>query len=76
MGKTKITVTLEETLVEALARFSEQRAQSRSQIVEEAVRSWERRQIEQELIEGYQAMAQEDLERAEIHFPAGLEALK
>ena len=43
MGKTKITVTLEETLVEGLDRFSEQRAQSRSQIVEEAVRAWERK---------------------------------
>ena len=76
MGKAKITVTIEETLIHELDRISQQRNQSRSRIVEEAVRSWQRRWIEHELIEGYRAMAKEDGEMAEAHFQAGLEALK
>lgn len=76
MGKAKITVTIEETLIHELDRLSEQRNQSRSRIVEEAVTSWHRWQIEHELIEGYRAMAKEDVEMAEAHFQAGREALK
>ena len=76
MGKTKITITIEEALIHELDRLSEQRNQSRSQLVEEAVKSWQRWQIEQELIEGYRAMAKEDVELAEAHFHAGVETLK
>ncbi len=76
MGKAKITVTIEEALIEGLDRLSEQRNQNRSQIVEEAIQSWQRGQIEHELIEGYRAMAKEDVEMAENHFQVGRETLK
>ena len=76
MGKAKITVTIDETLIEELDRLSEQRKQSRSRVVEEAIKSWQAWQMEMELIKGYRAMAKEDAETAETHLHAGLEALK
>lgn len=75
MSKTKITVTIDEILVEELNRLSEKLKEPRSQIVEEAIRLWQRCQIEQELIEGYQAMSKEDVETAEACLSAGLEVL-
>jgi metal-responsive CopG/Arc/MetJ family transcriptional regulator len=76
MGKAKMTVTIDKTLIEELDRLSERRKQTRSRIVEEAVRSWQRWQMEMELTEGYRAMAKEDAETAEARLRAGLEALK
>lgn len=76
MGKAKVTVTIDETLIHELDRLSEQRNLSRSRIVEEAVKSWQRLQTESALIEGYRAMAKEDAEMAEAHLRAGFEALK
>lgn len=75
MGKAKITVTIDETLIKTLNRLSERRKYSRSRLVEEAVMSWQRHQMEQELIEGYRAMAKEDLETAEARLAAGQEAI-
>lgn len=75
MSKTKITVTIDEMLVEELNRFSERLKEPRSQLVEEAIRFWQRCQIEQELIEGYRAMSKEDVETAEACLSAGLEVL-
>ncbi len=62
-------------LIEALTRASGQRKASRSQLVEEAVALWQRQQLEQALIEGYRAMAREDMETAEGNLPAGREPL-
>lgn len=67
MGKTKITVTIDESVVKDLDRLSEQRRESRSRLVEEAVTVWRNGQMEKEIIEGYQAMAQEDIATAEAH---------
>ncbi len=67
MGKTKITVTIDESVIKDLDRLSEQRRESRSRLVEEAVKVWRNGQMEKELIEGYQAMAQEDVATAEAH---------
>ena len=76
MGKAKITITIDEAIIEDLDRLSEQRKQSRSRIVEEAVKSWQAWQMEMELIEGYRAMVKEDAETAETHLRAGFEVLK
>ncbi len=62
-------------LIEALTRASGQRKARRSQLVEEAVAVWQGQQLEQALIEGYQAMAKEDAETAEAHLAAGREPL-
>lgn len=67
MGKIKITVTIDESVMKDLDRLSEQRRESRSRLVEEAVTVWRNGQMEKELIEGYQAMAQEDIATAEAH---------
>jgi hypothetical protein len=60
-------------LIEALTRAAGQRKMSRSQLVEEAVAVWQGQQLEQALIEGYQAMAKEDAETAEANLAAGRE---
>lgn len=75
MRKTKITVTIDATLVEKLNHWSEQRKKSRSHLVEEALKSWHWAQIEQELMAGYRAMAQEDVETAKAFLAAGVEVL-
>ena len=73
MGKAKMTVTIDDVLVGELDRLSKQRKESRSSVVEEAVRYWQRELEKQRLIEGYQAMAREDVEMAESNIKAGLE---
>ena len=73
MGKVKITVTIEETLIEELDRWAGEQRQSRSRIVEDAVVDWQRRRREAALIEGYQAMAEEDVDTAEAALQAGFE---
>ena len=75
MSKAKITVTMDETLIAELDRLSRKQKESRSRLVEEAVKSWQHRQMELELMEGYQAMGKEDAETAEASRSAGLEAL-
>lgn len=75
MGKAKITVTLDEFLVEALDQFSITQKKSRSRLVEETVNAWRRSQTEQKLIKGYRAMAKEDAKTAEDLLPAGIEVI-
>ena len=50
---------------EELNRLSERRKETRSRLVEKAIRRWQWCRMEQELIEGYQAMSKEDVETAE-----------
>lgn len=71
-----MTVTIDTALVEELDRISVERQDSRSRVVEEAVKTWVQGRLEQELIEGYQAMNQENQEAAEANLSAGFEALK
>lgn len=75
MGKAKITVTLDESLVEALGHYSTMYKKSRSRLVEEAVDAWRRSQTEQKLIEGYRAMTIEDVKTAEDLLPVGIEVI-
>lgn len=76
MANGKITVTIDDALIEALDRAAGQRKASRSRLVEEAVTVWRRQQLEQALIEGYRAMAKEDAETAEANLAAGRETLR
>ena len=52
MSKAKITVTHDETFAKKLDRSGERQKETQSRLVEEAIRSWQRSQMEQELIEG------------------------
>jgi metal-responsive CopG/Arc/MetJ family transcriptional regulator len=76
MSKERITVTIDEELVKELDRAAEAQNQSRSNLVEAAVQTWRKVQLERTLIEGYKAMADEDLKVAEGNLVAGYEGLK
>jgi metal-responsive CopG/Arc/MetJ family transcriptional regulator len=75
-NKQKVTITIDEAIVKDIDRLSEKEGESRSQLIEKAVRAWRQRQLEKELIEGYVAMTKEDLETAEANLEAGVGALK
>jgi metal-responsive CopG/Arc/MetJ family transcriptional regulator len=76
MSKEKITVTIEEELVQELDRVAKSLHGSRSSLVESAIRTWKRIQLEQELMEGYRSMAEEDRRTAEQTLAAGREVLQ
>ena len=76
MSKEKITVTIDEKLLEDLDRAAKSQSESRSSIVEEAIRIWKRAIMHQELIEGYRAMSDENSRVAEESLHAGYEALE
>lgn len=75
-SKIKVTVSLDRALVRELGRTNRRKRKPRSQLVEEALQLWRRRQLEQALKEGYQAMAKEDRATAERHLAAGWEVVK
>jgi metal-responsive CopG/Arc/MetJ family transcriptional regulator len=75
-NKQKVTITIDEAIVKDIDRLSKKEGESRSQLIEKAVRAWRQRQLEKELVEGYVAMAKEDLETAEANLEAAVEALK
>ena len=75
-NKQKVTITVDEAILKEIDRFSEEQGESRSNVIEEAIREWRRKHLENELIEGYTRMAEEDLETAEANFGAGREAIK
>lgn len=74
--KVKVTVSLDQDLVETLDEMSRQSKKPRSSVVQEALRLWRRKQLHDKLAEGYRAMAKEDRETAERHLPAFREILK
>lgn len=75
-NKQKVTITVDEAILKEIDRFSEEQGESRSNVIEEAIREWRQKHLENELIEGYTSMAEEDLETAEANFGAGTEAIK
>jgi metal-responsive CopG/Arc/MetJ family transcriptional regulator len=75
-SKIKLTVSLDEALVRELESDSRRTRKPRSQLVEEAIRHWHRSRLEQELKEGYQAMAAEDRATARRNLAVGWEAIK
>ena len=75
-AKVKLTVSLDQDLVETLDEMSRQSRKPRSRVVQEALRLWRRKQLHDKLAEGYRAMAEEDRETAERHLPPFREILK
>jgi len=75
-SKVKLTVTVDQDLVEALDEMSRQTRTPRSRMVQEALRLWRRKHLHDKLAEGYRDMAEEDQETAERHLPAFKEVLK
>ncbi len=76
MSKEKITVTIDEELLEDLDRVARSIRESRSKVLEKAIRTWKKSLLQRELMEGYKAMSDENLKVAEQNLPAGWEALK
>jgi metal-responsive CopG/Arc/MetJ family transcriptional regulator len=72
----KVTITMDESIIREIDRVSRKQKESRSRIMEEAMKEWKQKQIEKELIEGYRAMTQEDQEIAEANLEASAETLK
>ncbi len=74
--KVKVTLSLDEDLVQTLDKISRQSKKPRSRVVQEALRLWRRKELHDKLAEGYRAMAGEDRETAERHLAAFREILK
>jgi predicted transcriptional regulator len=74
--KTKITVSLDPEIVGTLGRVSRKTGTSRSRLVADALRLWQRMQQEDALKEGYRAMAKADRATAERHLPVAREMLE
>lgn len=75
MPKVKITVSIDQKLSAMIDRQAQRLRKNRSRLVEEAIRLWREKQREEELKEGYLAMAREDSRTAEANLAAGLEAI-
>ena len=71
-NKLKVTLSLDEDLVETLEQISRQTKKPRSRVVQEALRAWRRKELQEKLALGYQEMADENLKVAE----QGLSAFK
>jgi len=74
-SKLKVTITVDEALVKEIDTLSKERRESRSHLIEEAIKVGRQKQLEKELINGYLTMAKEDVETAETNLEAGLEVL-
>lgn len=75
MRKARVTVTIDEVLIKKLDRLAVKQRKNRSRLVEEALEFWEKEQLRQELVKGYQEMAGEDAKTAESNLGTGYEAL-
>ena len=74
--KVKVTLSLDEDLVETLDKISRESKKPRSRVVQEALRLWRRKELHEKLAEGYRAMAEEDRETAEGHLAVFRAVLK
>ena len=75
-NKQKVTITVDEAILKEIDKLSKSHGESRSRLIEDAIRVWREKTLEKELIDGYLAMAKEDAEMAESHLEAGMEVLK
>jgi len=74
--KVKVTLSLDGDLVQTLDRISRQSKKPRSRVVQEALRLWRRKELQEKLAEGYRTMAEEDRETAERGIAAFREILR
>jgi len=68
--KAKVTLSIDAELDEKLSEIGRKRRVPKSRLVEEALRVWGRKLLEEELRVGYAAMAGEDALTAEEFLPA------
>ena len=75
-NKQKVTITIDGVILKEIDKLSKWQGESRSRLIEDAIRVWRDKELEKELIDGYLAMAKEDAEMSENHLEAGTEVLK
>jgi len=63
----KLSVTVDPRVYQAVERHAKRAKVTKSQVVEEAIRVWERSRVAALAREGYQQMAPEDLADAEAY---------
>lgn len=66
----KLSVTVDPHLYQAVTRHAKRGRVSKSRIIEDAIRLWERNRLAALAREGYRKMANEDLKDAEAYLPA------
>ena len=74
--KAKVTLSIDAELDRKLSELGRKRRVPKSRLVEEALRVWERKLLQEELRLGYTAMAGEDAGTAGEFLPAVLEDLE
>ena len=76
MGKKqKLSVSIDAWLYEAVDRESKKRKIAKSRIAQEALERWLRKDIEEKMAEGYEAMWDEDRELSDLALEAQKEIL-
>ena len=68
-NREKLSVTVDPRLCEVVARYAARAKVTKSKVVEEAIRLWERSRQAAVAREGYQQMAKEDVADAEAYLP-------
>ena len=71
----KVTISISSDRLAQLDEIVIARDTNRSVLIEEALTVWEERRLEQELADGYKAMAAEDRKTAEANLRTGVETL-
>ncbi len=72
-GRAKLSITVDPELYQVVDRQAKRAKVSKSSIVEEAIRLWERQRLMSLAREGYQRMAAEDQADAEAYLPVLVE---
>jgi predicted transcriptional regulator len=75
MAKAKLSVTVEEELVDQIHEMAALQSQPLSNLVESALKQFLAAQLEAEMEEGYRVMAEFDLALAKTDMAAGFEVL-
>ncbi len=73
--KRKISVTIDEEILNGIEKASKAFNMAKSQVAQEAFRWWLKRKTEESMARGYMEMAKEDRALSEITFEAQKEVL-
>ena len=75
MNKVKVTISLEKKSLEEIDEISKFQKINRSALIEEAIKIWQKEQLEKALEQGYIAMRETDRKTAEENLNAGIEVI-
>jgi DNA relaxase NicK len=74
--KRKVSLTIDEEIYAAIDKASKTLNLAKSQLAQEAFRLWLKKQTEALMAKGYEEMAEEDKDYADVTFEAQREILK